>query len=44
MPEDGQPIFGMDLTTHRGPAQHAFWGRGGTERQSMVHQLASRVS
>ncbi|MBA2514423.1 MAG: hypothetical protein H0V26_08865 [Solirubrobacterales bacterium] len=24
-------------------AQHAFWGRGDLERQSMLHQLASRI-
>ena len=86
MPEGGEPLFGIDLTTHKGhfmghgrnrlvvfshedrtyvraagtwdpmpwhvrtmyrlagrDAQHAFWGRGGTERQSMLHQLAKRV-
>jgi hypothetical protein len=25
-------------------AQHAFWGRDATERQSMLHQLAQRVA
>lgn len=25
-------------------AQHAFWGQGGTERQSMLHQLAAALS
>lgn len=86
MPEGAEPIFGIDLTTHKGhfmghgrnrlvvfshddrsylraagtwdpmpwhvrtmyrlagrDAQHAFWGRGGTERQSMLHQIAQRV-
>ena len=86
MPEGGEPLFGIDLTTHKGhfmgrgrnrlvvferdgrsylraagtwdpmawhvrtiyrlagrDAQHAFWGRGGTERQSMLSQLAQRI-
>jgi hypothetical protein len=25
-------------------AQHAFWGQGGVERLSMLHQLARRVA
>ena len=87
MPEGGEPIFGIDLTTHKGhfmgrglnrlilfghedriylraagtwdpmpwhvrttyrlagrDAQHAFWGRGATERQSMLHQIAEQVA
>lgn len=87
MPDGGQPLFGIDLTTHKGhfmgrgrnrlvvfehdgrsylraagtwdpmawhvrtiyrlagrDAQHAFWGRGGTERQSMLYQLAQRLT
>ena len=87
MPEGGEPIFGIDLTTHKGhfmgrgrnrlilfehedrffiraagtwdpmpwhvrtsynlagrDAQHAFWGRGATPRQSMLHQIADRVA
>ena len=86
VPEGGEPIFGFDLTTHKGhfmgrgrnrlilfnhegqdyvraagtwdpmawhvrttynlagrDAQHAFWGRGGSPDQSMLHQIAERV-
>jgi len=25
-------------------AQHAFWGQGGDERLSMLHQLAKRIA
>jgi hypothetical protein len=25
-------------------AQHAFWGQGGVERLSMLHQLARRIA
>jgi hypothetical protein len=25
-------------------AQHAFWGQGGVERLSMLHQLATRIA
>ena len=87
VPEGGEPLVGLDLTTHHGhfmgsghnrlllytfegeawvraagtwdpmpwhvdrayqlagsDAQHAFWGQGEVERQSMLHQLAVRLS
>ena len=87
VPEGGEPLVGLDLTTHHGhfmgsghnrlllythageawvraagtwdpmpwhvdrayrlagsEAQHAFWGRGEVESQSMLHQLAVRLA
>src|SRR6476661_371753 len=87
VPEGGEPLVGLDLTTHHGhfmgsghnrlllythageawvraagtwdpmpwhidrayrlagsDAQHAFWGQGEVESQSMLHQLARRLS